>query len=104
MIEQEGVHIVVFDESVCENKNVLSRVRCMFAEERILRIGHFEVCLDEATSGGTLYIKARGVTQIEHLLESSHRCPTTLPIHCFDLVTISGVLDRRVKGFGLVGE
>lgn len=88
----------------CETKSVLRRLRCMFAEERILHIRHFEVCLDETTSGGTLYIKAIAATQMEHLHEGHPRYPTGLPLHCFDLVTISEVLDGRARGRGLIGE
>lgn len=88
----------------CETKTVLNRLKCMFAEERILRIRHFEVCLDESTSGGTLYLKAKGVTQMEHVTEASPIYPMALPLHCFDLVTISEVLDRRVRGRGLLGK
>ena len=48
------------------NKNVLGRCRSMLAEERILQIGNFDVCLDEATSGGTLYIKVKEESHFEH--------------------------------------
>lgn len=89
---------------LCENKHVLARLICMFAEQRVLRIRDFEVCLDEATTGGTLYIKAISRTQVEHILPSSNRYPQSLPSHCFDLVTISEVLDKRSTGRGLVGK
>ena len=89
---------------VCENKNVLSRLGSMFAEERILQIGNFEVCLDEATSGGTLYIKAKAVTHVERLLQNNPRYPLGLPIHCFDIVTISKVVERKEIGRGSLGE
>ena len=52
-----------------ESTNVRNRVRSMFAEERILRIGYFDVCLDEATSGGTMYIKLKGHSHVEQVLE-----------------------------------
>ena len=76
----------------------------MFAEERVLKIRNFDVCLDEDTIGGTLYIKAKGTTLIEQILPSSSRYPQNLPLHCFDLATISEVLDKSAKGRGLVGE
>lgn len=82
---------------VCENRNVLRRLGCMFAEQRVLRIRSFEVCLDEATSGGTLYIKCKGNTHIEQIVPSSARYPQSLPIHCFDLVTISEVVERKAE-------
>ena len=40
---------------LCENKHVIARLRCMFAEQRVLRIQDFEVCLDEATSHVLIY-------------------------------------------------
>ena len=69
------------------NKNVLSRCRSTLAEERILQVGNFDVCLDEATSRGTLYIKLTEESHFEHLLESNSLYPQTLPAHCFDLVS-----------------
>ena len=89
---------------VFENKNVLRRIGHMFAERRILRVRHFEVCLDEVTSGGTLYAKAKSVTHVEHLFPNSPIYPKDLPIHCFDLVTIAEILERKRKGRGLIGE
>ena len=89
---------------MCENQNVLRRLGSMFAEEKILRMRDFEVCLDEATSGGTLYIKAKAITHVEHVLPSSPHYPHGLPIHCFDLVTISEVVERKARGRGLLGQ
>ena len=87
-----------------ESTNVRNRVRSMFAEERILRIGYFDVCLDEATSGGTLYIKLKGHSHVEQVLESDPRYPHGLPRHCFDLCTIAEVVEQKARGRGLLGE
>lgn len=89
---------------MCENQNVLRRLGSMFAEERILRMRDFEVCLDESTSGGSLFIKANALTHVEHLLPSNTHYPQGLPLHCFDLVTISEVVERKARGRGLLGE
>lgn len=76
----------------------------MFSEERVLRIRYFDVCLDEATSGGTLYIKVKSVTHVEQVLESDPKYPQALPSHCFDLVTIIEVVERRARGRGLIDQ
>lgn len=87
----------------CESKTVLRRLGCMFAEERVLRIRHFEVCPDEGTSGGTLFIQVKAVTHIENLHPTNTLYPQGLPKHCFDLVTIAEVVERKAKGRGLLG-
>ena len=87
---------------VFANKNVLRHLSSMFAEERILRLRHFEVCLDEGTSDGTLYIKAIPVTQVENVFLNNPLYPQGLPMHCFDLVTISEILERKGRGRGLL--
>ena len=87
-----------------ENQNTLNRARSLFAEERVLRLGNFEVCLNEATSGGTLYIKAKEESHFEHILECNPLFPRALPRHCFDLVTISEIIEIQTPGRGLVGQ
>lgn len=82
---------------------VKKRFGHMFAEERVLRLGHFNVKVEESILGRSLYIHVDFETEIEHITKYSPMTPSIPNTHCFDLVTLSEVTHGHKRRHGLVG-
>lgn len=89
---------------VLDNHGVKRRFKHIFAEERLLRLGHFNVNVWEGPLGRALYILVGPETEIKHVTNYSPHYPSIINTHCFDLVTLSEVTHRGLRRFDLVGK